>query len=516
VSDIAPFKECVRDTSEDNPWLNGACANCGTAEANSTCCHHLVGTAHLERGRSKGLTSERLREFINPMRSIELLERLEYEQDDCSDTYSGDSYAESDTSSFWQPERSDDGRRASDDDDSNDQHGESPINNFWTPETSSGDKPVSPHEHFETGPNDGSGGLFVSPAAQSNSPLAVHGSFRMLERSPSQDTSLLSTPDVAEARGMIAVAAASEVLLLRDVARVAERPSYFDRSSVTLAARSPASGKQHDNISPNPGHPVTSGNSQLLDEDETYGNMDSSYPQGLIRHDATTGHTVSPGSNTTTDSCIVAIQTVESFDQTSQNFGSNVNVASSDGPQVPPLGPRGRKRAASQPSEHEPATFRSSIGSLQSSRAVLNPSEGDVKDSHIEDSSANAVTGSSTVTKIERGATHEGCRANWPCRHTDHATPDDGTLIIVYRDTIDDAYQLTINEVRYILSLCTCHWASAFTKVWDGWCEESDAPVELELTKPQYLLMYWADRLLEAARECCLTDPDNREIIIID
>jgi hypothetical protein len=75
---------------------------------------------------------------------------------------------------------------------------------------------------------------------------------------------------------------------------------------------------------------------------------------------------------------------------------------------------------------------------------------------------------------------------------------------------------MTIGEVQYILSLCTCHWASAFTKVWDGWCEELDVSVDAELTKPQYLLLYWADRLLEAAKECCPTDPKNREVIIID
>jgi len=85
-----------------------------------------------------------------------------------------------------------------------------------------------------------------------------------------------------------------------------------------------------------------------------------------------------------------------------------------------------------------------------------------------------------------------------------------------YRDTVDDTSQFTISEVQYILSRCTCHWASASTKVWDGWCEDPDASVEAELSKPQYLQFYWAERLPEAAKECCPTDPRNREVIIID
>jgi hypothetical protein len=513
VSDIAPFKECARDTAEDNPWLNGACANCGTAEANSTCCHHLVGTAHLERGRSKGLTSERLREFINPMRSIELLERLEYEQDDNSDTYSGDSYAESDNSSFWEPEGSDDGRHTSDDDERDGQHGESTINNLWTPDTSSGDEPASSHQHFAIGSDDGSGGLFISPAAQSLSPFAAYGSLRMQERSIAQGSSTFPTPDLATARGMPAVATSSRKLLLRVAAKGVETPSSFDRSSVTMAARSPALERQYDNISPNFPHDVTIGDSQLGD-DNMYDNMDPSSAQEPTGRNTTTRHTVSPEFINTTDSRDAAIQTVEGFDQMHEIHASNTNAASSDGPQVPP---RGRKRAASQPSEYEPTAFRSSTGSSRSSRGAFNNSEEDVEDPRATESSGNAVAKSSSVeTKIDRGSIHEVCRANWPCRHPDHTTPDDGTFIIVYRDTIDDTSQLTIGEVQYILSVCTCHWASAFTKVWDGWCEDPDASVDVELTKPQYLLLYWTDRLLEAAKECCPTDPDNREIIIID
>lgn len=196
------------------------------------------------------------------------------------------------------------------------------------------------------------------------------------------------------------------------------------------------------------------------------------------------------------DSRIAVIQSVEAAGRFPSTHTSGSNATLSDGPQVSPPGPRGRKRAASQPSEHEPATFKSSTSSSHSSQGALNHSEGDVKTLRADQSPINTIAGfPSTSAKLDRGSTHEGCRANWPCRYPDHTTPDDGTLAIVYRDTVDDTSRFTISEVQYILSRCTCHWASAFTKVWDGWCEDPDACVEAELSKPQYLQLYWAERL---------------------
>lgn len=54
MSPTSPFAECVRDTSDDDPWFNGGCANCGAFEANTTCLHHNVGRED-EEGRSQYL-----------------------------------------------------------------------------------------------------------------------------------------------------------------------------------------------------------------------------------------------------------------------------------------------------------------------------------------------------------------------------------------------------------------------------------------------------------------------------
>ena len=52
MSPTSPFSECVVDTSDNDPWFNGGCANCGAFEANTTCLHHNVGRED-EEGRSK-------------------------------------------------------------------------------------------------------------------------------------------------------------------------------------------------------------------------------------------------------------------------------------------------------------------------------------------------------------------------------------------------------------------------------------------------------------------------------
>jgi recombination DNA repair RAD52 pathway protein len=128
------------------------------------------------------------------------------------------------------------------------------------------------------------------------------------------------------------------------------------------------------------GHHDTSIDSQLLDVDDMYGNSDLQYAQDSTFQDARTRQTVSPTSITNTnDSRIAAIQSVETAGRFPSTHTSGSNATSSDEPQVSHPGPRGRKRAASQPSEHEPATFRSSTGSSRSSRGALNHSEGDVK-----------------------------------------------------------------------------------------------------------------------------------------
>lgn len=513
VSDTAPFKECARDTSEESPWLNGACSNCGTAEANSTCCHHLVGTAHLERGRSNGLNSERLKEFIDPTREIELFKLLQYEKDDDSDTYSADSYAESDNSSVFDPGERDDGHHTLDDGD--DQDEDSTNNNFWTPGgPRSEDLSHSARRRSTTGPANGNESLFLSPSAQPDSLSGVREHVRTQDRSMFQDAAALPTPDVTQALHFAAAADGSRTGLLQGSTRRQTRRDYIDRSSVTLAAGSPGS-KSHDGTQ----HDITDDETssyQLFDPKGIHRNMDSIFVRTLTPQNLSARTTASPNLMTMTGSRLAVVQTVETSAQRLTSLRMESEAPSTDGLRLSSAGANNRKRAASQPSEDERSSTRPNTDSSRSSRGASGYNVVDVEDHRTNPSSASVVIKSCAGTKIDRGSTHDGCRTNWPCLHPDNATPDNGTFVPVYRDSIDASRQLSIGEVQYILSRSTCHWASAFTKVWDGWCEIESTPLDAEFAKPQFLLSEWPGFLLDAAKECCPSDPINRVIITID
>jgi hypothetical protein len=177
---------------------------------------------------------------------------------------------------------------------------------------------------------------------------------------------------------------------------------------------------------------------------------------------------------------------------------------------------KGRKRAASRSNMYERASNRPSTESSRSSYGTSRDSPLFVGKHRPDTSPVSRVADSVTETKIDRGHTHEGCRINRPCIHPDHITPATEMSITVYSDSIDTSRNFNIGEVNYILSRCTCHWASAFSKVWNGWREESIAPEDSELTKPEFLLALWPEFLLDTARECCPKNPANRVTIIID
>lgn len=40
------------------------------------------------------------------------------------------------------------------------------------------------------------------------------------------------------------------------------------------------------------------------------------------------------------------------------------------------------------------------------------------------------------------------------------------------QDTLSKNFHPNIDEVEYILSRATCHWARKFTVLWHGWCEQ--------------------------------------------
>jgi hypothetical protein len=510
VGDTAPFKECVRDTSEDSPWFNGACANCGTAEANSTCCHHLVGTAHLERARSGGLKSDRLREFINPTRSISLLSNLEFEHDDDSDTYSADSYAESDSSSVNQPDDINDEFPQIGQDDHGEPNDDTINQIFCTPDSHSGGASISASKQAATTTHDEENGLSLASSATQSGLLNRPAIALLQKRSMPQNAAVLPPPAGTQAV-RLAAARISHSSMVRDPFGRQTTSSDLDGSSSTLAAESSASKFPRDST---PDGQVEDGLSepyQHFDNHDIYSGDDSMHLQDLTPQDLL-GWIKASGKSKACSRSSAVMESVETSIRRPPappcNYAAALAEQSSN--------TKGRKRTASRPNLHERPSNRPSTESSRSSyRTSLDSTV--ITEKHRSNASpVSRVADSITETKIDRGNTHEGCRVNRPCIHPDHITSNTEALVTVYSDTIDPLRSFTIGEVHYILSRCTCHWTSAFSKVWNGWREESVTPEDSELTKPEFLLVMWPEFLLEAARECCPINPANRVTIFID
>jgi hypothetical protein len=514
VGDTAPFKECVRDTSDDSPWFNGGCANCGSAEENSTCCHHIVGTAHLERRRTGGLKSERLRERIDPTRSISLFSNLEFEQDDDSDTYSADSYAESDNSSVNQPDDMNDELRQSNQDDDGEPNDDTINQIFCTPDNHSGGASISASKQVTiTSPDDEVGFSLTRSTTQgglSNLPANVLPQKRSMPR----NAAALPTP--AETQAMrLATAKSNHPSTARDPFRHQTTSSYLDRSSSTLAAETSASrlsrdGTYDDRDDEGPSEPY-----QQFDDHDTYDGDDPTDLQDLTPQNLSTWIEASEKPKAS-GSRPAVMRSVETSVKRPGAPLDGYAAASAEQWQASSSNTKGRKRAASRSNMYERASNRPSTESSRSSYGTSRDSPLFVGKHRPDTSPVSRVADSVTETKIDRGHTHEGCRINRPCIHPDHITPATEMSITVYSDSIDTSRNFNIGEVNYILSRCTCHWASAFSKVWNGWREESIAPEDSELTKPEFLLALWPEFLLDTARECCPKNPANRVTIIID
>jgi hypothetical protein len=514
VGDTAPFKECVRDTSEDSPWFNGACANCGTAEANSTCCHHLVGTAHLERRRTGGLKSDRLRELINPTRSISLLDNLEFEQDDDSDTYSADSYAESDSSSVDQPDDIGDELPQAGQDNHGEPNDDSINQVFCTPDSHSGSALTSALKRAAAASYDEESGLSLTSSATQSGLFNLAAIALPQKLSMPQNAAALPTP--AETQAIrLAAAKISHSSTARDPFERQTMSSDLDRSSSTLAAESSASKLPRDST---PDYQVDGGSDepyQHFDNHNICSGDDSMDLQALTSQDLL-GWIKASGKLQASSSRPAVMQSVETSVKRPPAPPDDYVTASAERTQALSSETKGRKRTASRPNFHERASNRPSTESSRSSYGTFHDSIVITGQHRPDASPVSRVADSVTETKIDRGNTHEGCRINRPCTHPDHIPPRTEVLVTVYSDTIDPSRSFTIGEVHYILSRCTCHWTSAFSKVWNGWREESVTPEDSELTKPEFLLVMWPEFLLEAARECCPINPANRVTIVID
>lgn len=116
-----------------------------------------------------------------------------------------------------------------------------------------------------------------------------------------------------------------------------------------------------------------------------------------------------------------------------------------------------------------------------------------------------------TLAKIDRDAVHIGCKANQPCRNYRGPAPvPSDSQALVYRDTLIDDRQVSLEEAEYIVSRADCFWAREFTVLWAMWCDDKGGIENEERTQVQWLLSY-PGLLRNAAEECCPIRPRRRK-----
>src|SRR5205823_3400656 len=115
----------------------------------------------------------------------------------------------------------------------------------WTPEAHSEDELNSALQHYVVSSSNGSGGLFLSPAAPASSLSVPPVDSRVRKFSMLIGNASLPTPDVTQVRRLATVASGSGTRLLRHAATNVPARDCIDRSSVTMTAGSSATKSAH-------------------------------------------------------------------------------------------------------------------------------------------------------------------------------------------------------------------------------------------------------------------------------
>jgi hypothetical protein len=523
MSPTSPFAECVRDASDDDPWFNGGCANCGAFEANTTCIHHNVGredeegrsqyprcvgfemfllilrigiTVRVPKGSSRESRAALNRSNLGLRESLLRLKYLDYDNGTDSETYSADSYNSSDESADSASEI-----------DAQDDESEAlfctpsprPINLFTGSAHAAQDSPVFTSAQFIAERE--------SIPARDKRPGALR---RVKMGRPNPRLEVTTEPKTPHNAG--SGARVNNPPSVRKNAANGRGPfSHYDRSSTVSTPRT-----EEDRL------PTGSDDSQYFgggddfwDDmglmNENFGPAKDGQPPraGVSKSGCLAAKSnLSPASESSAATSRPVFKSIETDERRSAMAQVN-NTPSADGSRSP-VSTVSKKRASSQPPMHERPSRRSLTSNSFDSMYSLTP---DVAErTRPEQLHASHNSGRVKQEECKREFTHPGCVAHRPCTSPANFTVRSGRpLVAVYKNDVDDSRPMTLGQAEFIISHCTCHWANGFTEVW------ADAQGKFgNLAKAEVLLAYFQDNLWRAARECCPSRPGHVECIVID
>jgi hypothetical protein len=528
MSSTSPFAECVTDTSDDDPWFNGACANCGAFEANTTCIHHNVGRED-EEGRSKYIrcivfkvllltfclgisvgvpkgSSRESRAALNRSNlglreSLFRLKYLDYDNGTDSETYSADSYNSSDESADSASEV-----------DAHDGEIDEGETLFCTPDPQAD----NPHTRFTHAAQD----LSTSTNAQL---AAERESFPVRDKRPGKLRRVTKSRQNARLRDTTGStmpatppnpksAAPFDPPSVRKGGANSRGPfSHYDRSSSVSTPRS----EENPPLAGSDGTQDFGSGGDLWDDmsfiTENFDPAkDSHSTKAKVSETArlAANANLSSASKTTSTISQPVLQSIETGDQCAAPAHID-NSPSTDGSRTPTT-TVSKKRASSQPPMHERPSRRSLTTSSFDSMYDLTPRPARCLLPQPLHQSRNPIQ--VKEEGVKREFTHPGCVAHRPCIHPSNFTIRSGRpLVTVYSNEVDDSSSMTLGQAEFIISHCTCHWADGFTEVW------ADAQGKFgDMSKAEVLLAYFQNNLWRAARACCPRRPGQVDFIVIE
>ena len=508
---LAPFVGCVRTAPDQQSWLGGACANCGTQDS-SFCPHHRKGI--LGRGKSVLHDNGAISDHI-------LIANIAIHAQASNKTHAGP-HLESENASGTQgmfdaddPEDGDHGESDADDSDSDSDSDSEvdlgwpamPLNRLAVPD--SADKQQEPSsERLNAALS--STKAYPSPS-NATTPPAAHarrGKLPKVSKTPRAARAVDSTDPPATTISQNSAEPDQLEPQPKDVTGIAEvgHPQRGDGEPGThvksFAAILADDTFVNDEFPP---EPIEEDVMELLWKHITPSmSTEDSHPRIGVRLGRANRNPPALAQTIEADAVPCGLEDSRLGDEHSMRVEYSRPVTA-DGDGQSSITPRRKRRADSL----APRSKRLSLGlsgqgpSCTASDPSPEPSTSR-KEHPSSDVQRRTFISVRSLDRMQPKSTHNGCVAGRPCNH--HRS---GSRPIprnprakVYHNSLDRTFPVTVEQAEYILSQCNCYWAWTFTRLWDAWCADTLSVDAQKLSQVEVLLLF-PNKLRGAAWDCC-------------
>jgi len=523
---LTPFAECVRTAPDQQLWLNGACADCGT-QRNVGCDYHGAFADRL--GASSNRACNRDKESVDQSLTLPSATRSR------TDLHSNSTVLRRNSIAHTAWDRDNDSSDTSDDDsddddDDDDEDGVEDGDKVFgggreavTEAGTSGSRvfpPFPPKIQVSDFVFDGVSAATGSAGDSAPGSSQKFGGLSLSSPIPSERRGKLpSITNIRErlSRNYRGNGPASHALAQCARERQNGKDDRFHRNidvdeAPQIQPRSSA-GQQSsgDNYTPQPIE------QDLLELSSKYDHLES------LKH-RLTKNAVSASTKTVLDQEQGHAHTA--VNQTAHHKSVQINpmVHFSPGP----ASPARKKRPASMPPLHRRRPFQRQV--FMSSGNPASPTDGltnappaapptfitPVRAEPTLTRSPKTFLQIRALANIDPNDVHTGCQKGLPCRdYKDQAPTPRDPHAKVYRGTLLEGRKFSLEEAEYIVSRANCFWARKFTVLWARWCEEKGGIENEPRSQVEWFVTSYPELLHAAAKKYCPRRPKGANVLMV-